>query len=466
MTATDQPQRRSVLFGALALLTVLAIDPRPANAQCVGDCDNDGRVGIAEVQRCVNVRIGVQTLSSCMNADQDRDGAVEDNEIDACIQSFLDAATCPRVATPGPTNTAPPSTATPLPTSSVTRTNTTLNTSTPTLPPVNTATATRTQSPTNSVPPTNTVAPTTTVSAATATPVTATCNFSEATDDSDLDLRVQGNGSLGGLVSPIAGSLTMTCGAQGANGKRACTCNLQSWTPASITGIGFVCISASTCPAGEMDCDGGNELGLDVIDDAQIGACTTHATCSTQCDTYCAGIGKAQWRSGCESFCQGGSRDGLACICDVAGGGGCVGGVAGTNDCPGGSCVGKNNEADKDCQCQCLDQQTGGASEAGDLQCGLGVTIKVVANIPCTNPALVALPPVCAPFTSQSVTGRAMNSNENASGTIGPNTQTGTPETCANVNAGITTGFQLVSDIGFFDSTIGDLRALLKVDCQ
>lgn len=470
MTASDQPKRRPVVLSALALIAVVVIGPTTASAQCVGDCNADGRTGIAEVQRCVNVHTGAQTLSSCMNADQDRNGTVEDNEVDACILSFLDAATCPRVAAPGPTNTAPVSTGTPVPTSSATRTRTAANTSTPTLPPTNTppntATATRTQTPTNTVPPTNTVAPTNTVPPATATPVTATCNFNEATDDSDLDLRVQGNTSLGGLVSAISGSVTMSCGAEGANGKRACTCNLQSWTPASIIGIGLVCIAASACPAGEMDCDGGNALGIDVLDDAQIGSCTSHAGCSTQCNTYCAGIGKTQWRSGCEKICQSGSRDGQACICDVFNGGGCSGGVSGVNDCPGGSCVGKNNETDQDCQCQCIDQHAGGASRPGELQCGLGVAIKVVASAPCTNPALVQLPPVCAPFTSQTVTGKAINSNENDTATIGPNTQTGLPETCANLNAGITTGFQLVTDLGFFDSTIGDLRSLLKVDCQ
>jgi hypothetical protein len=462
MRASDQPKRRSLVLGALAVVAAIVVTRHSASAQCVGDCDGDGRTGIAEVQRCVNVRTGAQTLASCMNADQDRDGTVEDNEVDACILSFLDAATCPRVATPGPTNTTAPST--PIPTNSATRTQTAASTPTPSVPPtntpLNTATHTRTGTPTNSVPPTNTLAP------ATATPVTLTCNFDESVDDSDLDLRVSGNSSLGGLVSNISGRVSVTCGGQGANGKRACACNLESWTAANIIGIGFVCIEPSTCPAGEVDCDGGNELGIDVLDDAQIGSCTTHADCATQCDTYCTGIGKTQWRSGCENFCQGGSRDGQACICDVFNGGGCAGGIENVNDCPGGSCVGKNNETDRDCQCQCIDQQTGGASRPGELQCGLGVAIKVVANTPCTNPALVQLPPVCAPFTSQSVTGRAIHSNESSTATIGPNTQTGSPNSCANINAGNATAFQLVSDIGFFDSTIGDLRALLKVDCQ
>lgn len=461
---TVRPRRRWNMRGALLFVAALALGATSANAQCVGDCDNDGRTGIAEVQRCVNVHIGAQTLATCLNADQDRDGTVEDNEVDACIQSFLDAATCPRVATPGPTNTAGASTATPLPTSSVTRTSTPLNTATATSPPTNTppntSTPTRTQTPTNSVPPTNTSAP------ATATPLNLTCNFAEATDDSDLDLRVAGNTSLGGLVSPISGSVSMQCGGIGANGKRPCSCNLQSWTPANIIGIGVVCISPSTCPAGEIDCDGGNELGIDAFDDGQIGTCTSHADCSTKCNTYCSGLGKSQWRSGCENFCQGGSRDGLSCICDVAGGGGCSGATAGVNDCPGGSCVGKNNEVDQDCQCQCIDQSFGGPSDPGDMQCGLGVQIKVVASVPCTNPALVNLPPVCAPFTTQTVTGREIDANEDAAASIGPNTQTGLPESCANINNGITTGISMVSDIGFLDSTIGDLRALLKVDCQ
>ena len=28
------------------------------------------------------------------------------------------------------------------------------------------------------------------------------------------------------------------------------------------------------------------------------------------------------------------------------------------------------------------------------------------------------------------------------------------------------TGYELVTDVGFLDSTLGDLRALLRADCQ
>ena len=297
--------------------------------------------------------------------------------------------------------------------------------------------------------------------------MTNICTFDEATDNSDLDLRVQGNSSLGGLVSDIGGTIAISCGGTGANGKRSCTCELQSWTPAMITGIGFICIDpAPGCPAGEVDCNGGNVLGIDSLDDAQIGTCTSHATCSASCDTYCGGLGKVQWRSGCENFCQGGTRDGQACICDTFNGAGCSGGVQGANDCPGGSCVGKNNEADTDCQCQCIDYTGGGASDPGDIQCNLGSDLKVVNTLPCSNPALVDLPPACFPFTSQSVTAQSIHSNENASGTIGPNTSTGAPESCANFDLGTVSGYELVTDVGFFDSTIGDLRALLRADCQ
>jgi hypothetical protein len=316
------------------------------------------------------------------------------------------------------------------------------------------------------------------------------CNFNEAgaTDNSNLGIILSGNSDLSALVSNVSGATTITCGPSGANGKRSCSCALQSWTPANITGIGFVCIDPATgCSAGEMDCDGGNALGIDAIDDHQIGACTTHAACSTACNTYCAGIGKVQWRSGCENLCQGGTRDNQACICDAAGGGGCVAcgqngfcvgdptracttsiQCAGIRDCPGGSCVGKNNEADQDCQCQCIDYAVGGAGGAGEFRCNLGADIKVVASTPCTNPALVDLPAICAPLTTQMTTGRTLNSNENVPSAqpLGPHTLTGARETCANFDAGTTTGISLVSNIGFFDSTIGDLRALLTVDCQ
>jgi hypothetical protein len=302
------------------------------------------------------------------------------------------------------------------------------------------------------------------------------CTFDETVDNSNLSVFVGGNTNLSSLVQDIAGAIDIACaGTPDVNGKRDCTCTLQTWTPIQITGIGFICIEPGpTCPTGEVDCDGGNVLGIEAEDFSQLdnGAipppqCASHAACSSLCDTHCAGLGKIRYASGCENLCQGGSRDGLACICDTAGASGCVGGMAGVNDCPGGSCVGKNNEADTDCQCQCIDYAYGGASSAGDLLCNLSLDIKVVASLPCSNPALIDPTPICAPFSSQSVTGTTTVANEGTGGgPIGPNTLIGTAESCTNLDASITTGFTLVGDLGFFDTDIGDIRAPITLDCQ
>src|SRR6185503_6664104 len=118
-------------------------------------------------------------------------------------------------------------------------------------------TPTVTNTPTVTDTPSITPTPTSTATA-TNTPQTNTCNFNETIDNSDLDLRVTGNSSLGGLVGNVSGAINVACSPTGGSGKRTCTCDLQSWTPANITGIGFVCIfPASGCAAGEVDCDGG-----------------------------------------------------------------------------------------------------------------------------------------------------------------------------------------------------------------
>jgi hypothetical protein len=157
-------------------------------------------------------------------------------------------------------------------------------------------------------------------------------------------------------------------------------------------------------------------------------------------------------------------------FCTVDTGQACVNHIdcTGFDDCPDGSCPGKNNETDTDCQCQCIDYAAGAASAAGDMACQLPTDIKVVASLPCTNPALVDLPPICAPVTTQDSTGETLNSNENVPNpqALGPHTLTGAEESCTNFDASVTTGMSMVSNLGFFDSTVGDLRSHLTIDCQ
>lgn len=459
------------LSSALLLGWAIAIGASsPAAAQCVGDCDNDNTVRIPEVQRCVNIRTGEQPVSSCVNADQNGDGTVSPAEVDACIASFLDAATCPRV-TPAATNTVPPATSTVPPATSTATVPAATSTATIVLPTSTSTTqptATRTSTPVPTTTPTIPPLPTNTATmSATNTPPVRTCAFNGATDNSRLQICF-----LGVCPAPIdiSGALRLTCdpASQDANGKRDCTTALQSFNPFVLSGVGTICIDPGTtpCPIGEVDCDGGNALNQEIIADAQIGACTGNAGCITQCGTYCSGLGKSVYNGACEKFCQGGSRANQACICDLFSGATCSGGVQNVNDCPGGSCEGKDNEGDTDCHCTCIDDAVAPASPAGSMHFRLGIAIRVEADPVCdNNQVLVRLPEQCAPFTTGSSKVTQLQANELA-GTQGPWTETGVSGSCAALDTGSTTAFEFVSTLAFLDSTIGDLQSLLHVDCQ
>ncbi len=150
MTRFDKPRFRAV-FGAALLLVAAGLAGDAARAVCVGDCNDDGKVIISEVQRCVNIKNNPATIDTCRNADQNNDGTVTQSEVDNCIASFLDAASCTQVeATPTPQNTSTPSQ-----TSTITVTNTIAPTLTPTNTPVGPSlTPIPTHTPTNTLVPT------------------------------------------------------------------------------------------------------------------------------------------------------------------------------------------------------------------------------------------------------------------------------------------------------------------------
>lgn len=292
------------------------------------------------------------------------------------------------------------------------------------------------------------------------------CAFDGAGDNSALTLCLLG-------VCPSAidinGQVEIDCpGDPDVNGKRACGCQLIALSPFLISGIGYVCTSpAGPCADGEQDCNGGNALNVDMIADHNSTTCTSNAGCATSCDSYCGSISKVRYNSGCESYCQGGPRSDLPCICDVSSGATCSGGISGVNDCPGGSCEGHDNDVAPDqCHCWCVDEAVAPASPAGALQCRIGVAIRVEAALPCDNAGvLVRLPAQCAPFTSNTAAVTVLNANE-LPGTQGPYSDSGANETCANFDASVTTGYELVANLAFLDSTIGDLEARLRIDCQ
>jgi hypothetical protein len=82
--------------------TPAASSPTPtATPACVGDCDGLGSVSIDEVQRTVNIFLGVTQLMACPNADRNDDRMVTIDEVQAAVNSFLtNQALCPKVNPP------------------------------------------------------------------------------------------------------------------------------------------------------------------------------------------------------------------------------------------------------------------------------------------------------------------------------------------------------------------------------
>jgi hypothetical protein len=438
------------------LLTLGAMMPglaRHAAAVCVGDCNGDGRVSIAEAQACVN-RGANLSGPACAAADQNGDNQVEPTEVGLCIQSFLDSTTCPMVFTPVPTatNTQPPTaTATntppPPPTSTSTppSTNTPVSTNTP--PPPPTSTFTPAESPTPS---------------ATPTISNHTCTLAAG---SDINIY--------SAAFPVPLGFATTGSAISIGGAGAvAVCDVVNFTPINIIGIGYVCIQpGSGCAQGTRYCGpgaagSGPALGIDVESDGNIGACTSNAACSTLCDAACPskfGAGFAQLNSSCTGYCTTGAQ--MVCTTDAQ---------CGAAD--QGSCNGPDNPAANanKCQCSCIKTAAFGGSDPGDLQCNLGADLKVEMAPPCNGTdVLINVGKACIPVTTQEAKGKIVNANFATGATVpgaapGPdaNDRQGGAVACDTFDSGTTTGLAGVGAVNFFGSTIGDLTVGLKAVCQ
>jgi hypothetical protein len=99
---------------ALLVATLLTAAPSSVEASCLGDCDLDGIVTVAECIDMVNVALGTAALSSCPAGDADGDGEITIDEIIGAVTAVMSG--CP--TTPRPTATAtanPMGSATPTP---------------------------------------------------------------------------------------------------------------------------------------------------------------------------------------------------------------------------------------------------------------------------------------------------------------------------------------------------------------
>jgi hypothetical protein len=266
-------------------------------------------------------------------------------------------------------------------------------------------------------------------------------------------------------LPPLAatGAIDFSCGGIGPNGKADCDCSVQApgFGALSIAGLFWACVKpavSGVCPTGEIDCDGGNVLGLDMAGARNIGACTSNADCATQCGALCAP--DAVFAAQCEGFCTEGTE--MACLTDAA----C--GLAGEGSCNGPDGVGLGNI----CDCTCLDDATGGASDAGDLKCQLAFNLTVESipgnGLACDGADVtINIGDTCAPLSTQSASGIITNGN-NGGFVFPPGgfSDTGVPFDCTDLATSDTSGAKLTGAAIFYASTIGDIDTQLTVLCQ
>lgn len=338
-------------------------------------------------------------------------------------------------------------------------------------------------------------------------------------------------GSLTLPALPARGELTVNCGDPDAETARAeCTCDIVSLAPLQLVGVGFICLLPTPgCSAGQVDCNGGDSISVDLVSDHNIGTCCTgdcnadsavsidelisgvnialgtqavdtcpafapvgsegidiaklvtavntslngcngNQQCGAQCEAYCAAMDKVPTltQRGCEGFCDGGERKDLPCNCDSASSAACDATAVGS--CPGGACSGPDNVGfGSICECQCIERATGVVTAPGGLKCNLGTNLIVErpnAN-PCVgNPADLLI--TVGTTCVPLTTDLAMSELmhlNNGTVTLGPFEETGSPITCETLDTG-TSGLKLRGVVSFFGSAIGDLLSQVNVDCE
>lgn len=92
------PRATRRIITALAFIAALAAGRGGAADVCVGDCDGDGVVVVAELIVGVNIAFGNAAVTQCAACDRDANGVVTVDELIAAVRSALDG--CPVRATP------------------------------------------------------------------------------------------------------------------------------------------------------------------------------------------------------------------------------------------------------------------------------------------------------------------------------------------------------------------------------
>jgi len=99
---------------AVVILTAVLAGAGVAQAQCEGDCNGDGSVGINELILAVNIALGSGAPADCPGLDTGGDDAVGITELIRAVNNALVGCTAVD-PTATPTETVPEPTATPLP---------------------------------------------------------------------------------------------------------------------------------------------------------------------------------------------------------------------------------------------------------------------------------------------------------------------------------------------------------------
>jgi cysteine-rich repeat protein len=251
------------------------------------------------------------------------------------------------------------------------------------------------------------------------------------------------------------GAIEVDCGqVDNLTGRATCTCEVTE--PLVANGLGLtLCIvpTGQSCAAGEIDCDGGDALDVAMTTEHDIGACTGHASCATQCDTYCAGIGADAVNALCEGYCDGGANNGLACTT--------------FSNCPGGTCVGYSpvsNSVFHPNVCGCHCQGLGGSAGAsGALTCQVAVEMTVEMFPPCGDgDDFLHLGAQCMQLTSETTEVTLLETNL---GTIGPISTDGAAKQCVPLgivgarNLGLTGSINTIH--GNLDRDVADVVDLV-----
>jgi len=248
----------------------------------------------------------------------------------------------------------------------------------------------------------------------------------------------------------------MNCGGvRPGTGEADCTVSAADIDDINVPGVGYVCVNfvSGLCSPGKIDCDGGAALDVDLLQDHNIGSCANNEACMPDCEAHCGTIDRSFFDSGCTGYCEGGSRDGQSCTTDEG--------------CPDGSCVGKDDLEDPNiCQCQCV-VIGGNPGRIGSMLLNVGAQLNIEANAPCDGADVtITLPPLCIPLTTEEAKGLLIKADNDPAVEIGPFAKKGQPVTCDDYKAQRVTGLNIVAQISFFDSKIGDLEAEIDWTCQ